>query len=178
MIILWFLRVRVFTFHTSIPCDKTFLLVTSSKSSARSKSVFKVNFIQKNKTYIGHNFQMVLLMTFIFDIWIHCEKTFLFLTSSRSSVKVTVSFHGHLCLSAKTFTLAIGVEWQVIGLSYFTYIYIISNLFHQLVVNMGKYLPQKGKVCKNNLCCMALVIFVDLSLFLANTGISPLLTTS
>ena len=30
---------------------------------------------------------------------------------------------------------------------------------------MGKYLPQKGKVCEKNECPMALVIFVDLSLF-------------
>ena len=41
----------------------------------------------------------------------------------------------------------------------------IYNLFYQLVVNVGKYLPQKGKVRENNECLMTLVIFTDLSLF-------------
>ena len=34
--------VRTFIFHRSILCDETFLLVTSSKPSARSRSFFKV----------------------------------------------------------------------------------------------------------------------------------------
>ena len=42
---------------------------------------------------------------------------------------------------------------------------MIYNLFYQLVVNMGKYLPQKGKVRKNNECLMTQVIFANLSLF-------------
>ena len=62
---------------------------------------------------------------------------------------------------------------------------IAFNLFYQFVVNMGKYLHQKGKVRENNLClgkvpknnsCLgkvpknnschkARVIFADLSLF-------------
>ena len=41
----------------------------------------------------------------------------------------------------------------------------IYNLFHQLVINMWKYLPQKGKVCKNNSSLTEVVIFVYLSLF-------------
>ena len=28
---------------------------------------------------------------------------------------------------------------------------ITYNIFHQLVVNMGNYMPQKGNVCENNL---------------------------
>ena len=42
------------------------------------------------------------------------------------------------------------------------------NLFHQHMVDVGKYLPQKGKVGKNNSCLTALIIFADLPLFLAN----------
>ena len=42
---------------------------------------------------------------------------------------------------------------------------IVYRLFYQLVVNMGKYLPQKGKVRENTSCLTALVIFADLSLF-------------
>ena len=41
----------------------------------------------------------------------------------------------------------------------------IYKLFHQLVFNMGKYLPQEGKVSENNLCLTALVIFAGLSGF-------------
>ena len=39
------------------------------------------------------------------------------------------------------------------------------DLFYQLVVNVEKYLPQKGQVCKNNSSLTALVIFADLSHF-------------
>ena len=42
--VFWFVRVKVFIFHTSIPCDKTFLLVPSRKSSVKVE-------------YQGHNFQ-------------------------------------------------------------------------------------------------------------------------
>ena len=45
--IFWLVTVRAFIFHMSISCDKTFLLVTCSRSSARSRSVFKINFIEK-----------------------------------------------------------------------------------------------------------------------------------
>ena len=41
---------------------------------------------------------------------------------------------------------------------------MIYHLFYQLVVNMGKYLPKKGKVRENNECLTALIIFADLSL--------------
>ena len=41
---------------------------------------------------------------------------------------------------------------------------IISDLFYQFVVSMGKYLPQKRKVRENKGCRKALVIFADLSL--------------
>ena len=41
----------------------------------------------------------------------------------------------------------------------------IHNLFYRLVVNIGKYSPQKGKVRENNLCLTALVIFPDLTCF-------------
>ena len=34
-----------------------------------------------------------------------------------------------------------------------------KSLFYQLVVNMGKYIPKKGKVSKNNKCHKAQVIF-------------------
>ena len=36
---------------------------------------------------------------------------------------------------------------------------IIYGLFNQLVINMGKYLPQKRKVCENNSCLTALFFF-------------------
>ena len=49
----------------------------------------------------------------------------------------------------------------------------IYNLFYQLVVNMGKYLPKKGRVRKNNSCRRARVIFADVFPFSAN--ISPYL---
>ena len=39
-----------------------------------------------------------------------------------------------------------------------------NQLFHQVVVNMGKYLSQKGKVRENNECRKTRVIFADLSL--------------
>ena len=42
-----FVRVRVFLFYMSIPCEKTFLLATSPRSLARSRSVLKVSFIKK-----------------------------------------------------------------------------------------------------------------------------------
>ena len=38
------------------------------------------------------------------------------------------------------------------------------SLFHQLVVNIWTYLPQKGNVRENNECRRALVIFADFSL--------------
>ena len=48
---------------------------------------------------------------------------------------------------------------------------MVCRLFYQLVVNMGKYLPQREKVRENTSCLTALVIFAKLSLFSAN--ISP-----
>ena len=42
----------------------------------------------------------------------------------------------------------------------------ICNSFHLLVLNMGKYLPQYGKVCEDNKCLTALVILAVLSLLL------------
>ena len=39
-----------------------------------------------------------------------------------------------------------------------------NGLIHKLVVNMGKYLPKKGKVHENKECHKAQVIFADLSL--------------
>ena len=41
----------------------------------------------------------------------------------------------------------------------------IYNSFHQLVVKMGKCLPQKAKVCEKNSCLTAIVIIADLSIF-------------
>ena len=42
--IIWLVRVRAFIFHMSKPCEKTFLLVPSARSSAKVE-------------YQGHNFQ-------------------------------------------------------------------------------------------------------------------------
>ena len=39
----------------------------------------------------------------------------------------------------------------------------IQSLSHQLVVNIGKYLPKRGKVNENNECRKAQVIFENLS---------------
>ena len=41
---------------------------------------------------------------------------------------------------------------------------VIYKSYYQLMVIMGKYLPQKGKVCDKNSCLKALIIFSDLSL--------------
>ena len=41
---------------------------------------------------------------------------------------------------------------------------MIQSLFHQLMVNMGKFLPIEGKVHENNECRKAQVIFADLFL--------------
>ena len=40
---------RAFIFHMSIPFDKTFQLVTSSLSSAWSRSIFKISFIKQKE---------------------------------------------------------------------------------------------------------------------------------
>ena len=89
--IFWLVRVKTFIFNMSIPCDKTFLLVTSSKSSARSRSGFKVIFIKKTQNFdIGHTFWLVRVRTFIFHMSIPFYKTFLLVLSWRSSVKAKV----------------------------------------------------------------------------------------
>ena len=44
----------------------------------------------------------------------------------------------------------------------------IQCLFHPLVVNMGKYLPKKGKVLENNECRKARLIFQEPFPFDAN----------
>ena len=45
------------------------------------------------------------------------------------------------------------------------YLTTTDTTSHQSVVNIGKYLPKKGKIRENNECHKALVIFADLSLF-------------
>ena len=84
-------RVRVIVFHMSIPCDKTFLLVPSSRSSVKVKV-----------KYQDHNFQkMAIVGAFVFHkhilflLIIPCDKTFLLVPSSRSSVKVKVKYQDH-----------------------------------------------------------------------------------
>ena len=49
-----------------------------------------------------------------------------------------------------------------------------DTLCHQFVVNMGKYLLKKGKVCKNSKCLKAQVVFAAYFPFEANI----ILTTS
>ena len=43
---------------------------------------------------------------------------------------------------------------------------MIHSLFHKLVVNVGTYLPKKGKVCENNGCREARLIFAELPLLM------------
>ena len=51
-------------------------------------------FVRKN-FYMGHIFSLVRVRAFIFHVSIPCEKTFLLVSSSRSSVKVEVKYQGH-----------------------------------------------------------------------------------
>ena len=45
--------------------------------------------------YIGHIFRLVILRALTFHLSIPCDKTFLLVPSSRSSVKVKVKYQGH-----------------------------------------------------------------------------------
>ena len=48
------------------------------------------------KTFnIGHIFSLVRVMAFVFRMSVPCDKTFLLVPSSRSSVKVKVEYEGH-----------------------------------------------------------------------------------
>ena len=50
--IFWLVRLRAFIFHMSIPCDKTFLLVPSSRSSVKVK--YQGHSFKKNGHCGGH----------------------------------------------------------------------------------------------------------------------------
>ena len=85
-----FVRVRAFISHRSIPCDKTFLLVPSSKLSA--KVSFEGHTPTKCKTFtLDITFEWYDIRLSYFDMLIHCDNTFLFVTRPRSVFKVILS---------------------------------------------------------------------------------------
>ena len=51
--IFWLVRCRAFIFHMSIPCDKTFLLVPSSRSSVKVKVKYQGQCFPKNGSFAG-----------------------------------------------------------------------------------------------------------------------------
>ena len=65
---------------------------------------------------------------------IPCEKTFLLIPGSRSTVKVKVSFQGRTHVECKTVTLDVTFEWYDIGPSYLTCEFIVTRLFCSLQV--------------------------------------------
>ena len=79
------------------------------------------------------------------------------------------------CIPEMTrFAIQVGqFVWCTIMLLQTTYYEIRQSLFHQLVINIGKYLPKKGKVSENNGCRKARVIFADLSILSFEANISP-----
>ena len=77
---------------------------------------------------------LVRVRAFIFHMSIPCDKTFLLVPSSRSSLKVKFSFQGHTLLKCKTFTLDITFEWNYTGSSYLTCEFIVTRPFCLLQV--------------------------------------------
>ena len=72
---------------------------------------------------------------------IPCDKTILLVPSSRSSVKVNVSFQIDTLVKCKTFTLDITFELYDIGPSYLTWEFIVTRLFCLLqfkVISQGQ----------------------------------------
>ena len=60
--------------------------------------------------------------------------TFLWVSSSRSSVKVKVSFQGHTHVKCKIFTLDITFEWYNMGSLYLICEFIVTRPFCSLQV--------------------------------------------
>jgi hypothetical protein len=76
---------------------------------------------------IGHNFWMVCTRALIFQLSISCDKTFLWVP------KVLTLWPWPWCLMCllKMLSLAITFEWYVLGLLYFTWVFLVTKPFHR-----------------------------------------------
>ena len=113
-------RGRAFIFHLYIPCDKTFPWVPKFLTSwpwPWSLTYFKKNF------NLGHCFLTRRGRAFIFHLYILCDKTFPWEPKFFYFVTLTLKFS----LFSKTLTLVIASQPEEVGLSYFTYVFLVGR---------------------------------------------------
>ena len=112
-------------FHITHVSSLWQVLSTGTKIFDLLTLTLKFDLLFKNFN-IGHNFWMACGVTFIIHMCVPYDKPFLLVPN----VLTSWSWPWTLTHFSKTLTLAITFEWQVMGLSYFTCVFLITIPFY------------------------------------------------